>query len=330
MNIRLKNLKDRLWVTILPIVVGILILVVKFYAYSITDSQAIFSDALESIINVLASLATLTVVIIAAKPADEDHPYGHGKAESMAATFEGSAISLAGLVIIFEAAKALFTDHPLQALELGLILTAGAGLGNGLMGAILLMKGKKLHSEALRSSGAHLLTDALTSVGVLISLVLVKWTGKTWIDPVVGALFGCALTYAGLKILIRSGNVLLDGHDQKLLQKLVGLFEKHRRPGVIHIHHTRVIRSGNFHHIECHVVVPEYWTIAESHDFSEKFEEDIIQDYPVNGELRMHLDPCRRVYCKNCEMSDCPIREAAFVQRYPLTLEIITAPEETV
>lgn len=324
------KLKTRLWISTLPIVFGIALLIVKFYAYHITNSQAIFSDALESIINVIASFITLTVIIVAAKPADEDHPYGHGKVESMAATFEGGAITIAGLIVVVESIKAFYHGHVLEQINLGLVLTIAAGAVNGLLGWFLSRKGHKLHSEALISSGAHLLTDALTSIGVLVSLLLVKWTQISWLDPAVAAIFGLALCYSGIKILIRSGNVLLDGHDRKLLEKLTALFEKNYRPGVIHIHHTRVIRSGSFHHIECHMVVPEFWTIAESHVFSEKFEADLMNDYPVGGELRMHLDPCRRVYCRNCEIADCPIRIEGFIKRVPLTLEDITSPVELI
>lgn len=326
----LKNLEGRLWIPVISIIVGSVLLCIKFYAHYLTGSQAIFSDAVESIINVLAGLSTLTVIIIAAKPADEDHPYGHGKAESMAATFEGSAIGLAGIIIVFESVHAFFSKAVLQELNTGLILTVFAGAVNGVMGWILIQRGKKLHSDALHSSGTHLLGDALTSCGVLLSLVLVKFTGIQWFDPVIAAIFGLALCYSGVKILIRSGNVLLDSYDKNLLEKLKELFEKHRRPGVIHIHHTRVIRSGSFHHIECHMVIPEFWTVAEAHDFSEAFETDLISDYPVGGELRMHLDPCRQAYCEHCNQEPCPIRLAPFRKLRPFTFEEITSPTESI
>lgn len=329
-RIILKNLKGRFWVPFISIIIGVLLLCIKFYAYYLTASQAIFSDAIESIINVLAGLTTLTVIIIAAKPADEDHPYGHGKVESMAATFEGSAIGLAGLIIVFESVNAFFNKSVLQEINTGLILTVAAGIVNGVLGWILLQRGKKLHSDALRSSGTHLLGDALTSVGVLLSLVLVKMTGIQWIDPLIAAIFGIVLCFSGLKILIHSGNVLLDSYDKTLLDQLRDLFEIKRRPGVIHIHHTRIIRSGSYHHIECHMVVPEFWTVAEAHDFSERFEADLLLDYPVKGELKLHLDPCRRVYCENCELEYCPIRRAPYIKRQQFTFEEIISPTEKI
>lgn len=325
----LKNLKGRMLLPVISFLLGVILLGIKFYAYYITNSQAIFSDALESIINVLAAISTITVIIIAAKPADEDHPYGHGKAESMAATFEGTAITIAGLIIVYQAFSAFFSGRVLEEIDKGFFLTLFAGALNGVMGWILVQRGKRIHSDAMKSSGTHLLGDAFTSIGVLVSLLIVKWTGLQWVDPVIGAIFGFVLCVSGYKILVHSGNVLLDSYDKTLLDQLLELFEKHRRPGVIHIHHTRIIRSGSFHHIECHMVVPEFWTIAQAHDFSEEFESDLIEDYPVGGELRMHLDPCRRAYCKNCELADCPIREAAFEHRHHFSFEELISPTES-
>jgi len=289
----------------------------KFYAYHITNSQTIFSDALEGIVNIVAGVVTLIVIVIAAKPADDDHPYGHGKVESMAASFEGGAITLAGLLIILKACESFFEGSSIQALDLGMFITLVAGSINGLMGYMIKQRGIKFRSEALQSSGTHLMTDAFTSVGVLVSLLLVKITGILAFDPIVAIILGLMLCLTGFKILVRSGNVLLDGHDKETLQLIAEIFEKNYTPGVIHIHYTRVIRSGNFHHIDCHMVIPEFWSVAEAHNFSEHYDSSFVSKYPVDAELRIHLDPCRRVYCENCEVKDCPIREHTFIKRIP-------------
>lgn len=321
---------ERKWVSVISLVIGVLLLLLKFYAYHITNSQTIFSDALEGIVNIVAGVVTLIVIVIAAKPADDDHPYGHGKVESMAASFEGGAITLAGLLIILKACESFFEGVAVQALDLGMFITLVAGSVNGLMGYIIKQRGIKFRSEALQSSGAHLMTDALTSVGVLVSLLLVKITGILAFDPIIAILLGLMLCFTGFKILIRSGNVLLDGHDKETLQMIAEIFEKNYVPGVIHIHYTRVIRSGNFHHIDCHMVIPEFWTVAEAHHFSEHYDSSFVSKYPVDAELRIHLDPCRKVYCENCEVKDCPIREQAFIKRIPLDdLVEITSPIES-
>ncbi|MBY0416396.1 MAG: cation diffusion facilitator family transporter [Bdellovibrionales bacterium] len=322
--------KERRWISIISLIIGIGLLVFKFYAYQVTKSQTIFSDALESIINVVAGIITLIVIVVASKPADDDHPYGHGKVESMAASFEGGAILLAGLLIILQSIESFYKGIAIQDINIGLIITIGAGLANGALGYYIFYRGKKLHSEALRSSGTHLMTDALTSLGVIFSLVLVKLTGIFWIDPVVAIILGFSLCIAGIKILVRSGYVLMDGLDQETLSNVAELFEKKYVAGVIDIHYTRVMRSGNFHHIDCHMVIPEFWTVYEAHYFSEAFEENFVKSYPLAAELKIHLDPCRRVYCENCEVSDCPIRQKPFVKRIPLdNIEEVTSPTES-
>lgn len=320
---------ERRWISQLSLIVGFGLLCLKFYAYHKTQSQSIFSDALESIVNVIAGIITLVVIVIAAKPPDEDHPYGHGKAENLAASFEGGAITLAGILIIIQSIQIYYHGAQVLELDLGLTITALTGTINGILGFILSQKGVKLHSEALRSSGAHLMSDALTSLGVLVGLFLVKVTGIQSLDPLVAMIFGGTLCFSGLKILVRSGNILLDAHDMQTLRQIADLFEKNYRPGVIHIHFTRVIRSGDFHHIDCHMVIPEFWSVAEAHAFSESFEAAVVKDYPVRAELRIHLDPCRKVYCENCELSHCPIRELSYIRRKPLNnLEVMMSPTE--
>ncbi len=322
--------KQRIWVSIISVVIGIGLLVLKFYAYSVTNSQSIFSDALESIVNVVAGIITLVVIIIAAKPADDDHPYGHGKVESMAASFEGGAILLAGLLIILKAVEVYYKGEMITELDTGLVITIGAGLANGILGYVIYWRGKVLHSEALRSSGIHLMTDMVTSVGVVASLMLVKWTGIMWIDPVAAIILGFMLCLSGVKILIRSGYVLMDGLDEETLEVIAKNFELNYRPGVIDIHYTRVIRSGNFHHIDCHMVIPEFWTVCEAHRFSEQFEASFVKKYQVGSELKIHLDPCRRVYCENCEVKNCSIRQKDFIKRNPLNnLKEVLSPTES-
>lgn len=322
--------KERIWISVISLIIGIGLLLLKFYAYKLTNSQTIFSDALESIVNVVAGIITLIVVIIAAKPADDDHPYGHGKVESIAASFEGGAILLAGLLIILKAADVYYQGDTITELDMGLAITVGAGLANGLLGFIIYWRGKKLHSEALRSSGTHLMADMLTSIGVVVSLILVKLTGMMWIDPVVAIFLGFLLCISGVKILIRSSYVLMDGLDEETLMGIAKNYEKNYCPGVIDIHYTRVIRSGNFHHIDCHMVIPEFWTVSEGHKFSEQFESNFTKKYLLGSDLKIHLDPCRRVYCENCELKDCPIRQKDFVKRFPLNnLKEVISPTES-
>jgi cation diffusion facilitator family transporter len=320
--------KDKKLAAILSLTVGFLLLCFKFYAYHLTNSQSIFSDALESIVNVVAAIITLIVIIVASAPADNEHPYGHGKIESMASTFEGGAILFAGILIIIQAVQIFFHGAKVSEIDTGLLIVIGAGFANGLLGTFLYLRGKKFSSEALKASGIHLFTDTLTSVGIVVGLLAVKFTNLDWIDPIVAGLFGALLIYAGGKILMRSGNILIDGHDKKTLKIIAKLFQKHYVPGVIHIHYTRVIRSGSHHHIDCHMVIPEFWSILEAHEFSDQFEEKIINDYPVSGELHVHLDPCRKAYCDSCELANCPIRLSPFLKRKEINFAELTSPTQ--
>jgi len=329
MNQTLKNNQEKKLASTVSLILGFLLLILKFYAYHITNSQSILSDALESIVNVVAGMITLIVIILASAPADKDHPYGHGKIESMASTFEGGAILFAGVLIIIQSIQFLFHGAKIEKIDTGLMIVIFAGLVNGLLGAFLYFRGKKLHSEALVSSGVHLVTDLLTSLGIVLGLVLVKLTGLDWIDPVVAIIFGFMLVVAGGKILMRSGNILLDAHDEETLKQIGDLFKKHYRPGVIQIHFTRVIRSGSHHHIDCHMVIPEFWSVDKAHDFSENFEKDVIEEYSVGGELHIHLDPCRKKHCSRCELSDCPIRQKPFESRPTFAFEELTLPMDT-
>jgi cation diffusion facilitator family transporter len=319
---------DKKLAAILSLTIGFLLLCFKFYAYHVTHSQSIFSDALESIVNVLAAIITLIVIIIASAPADSDHPYGHGKIESMASTFEGGAILFAGVLIIIQAVQIFFHGAKVSEIDTGLLIVVGAGVVNGVLGWFLYARGKKFSSEALKSSGLHLMSDTLTSVGIVIGLIAVKFTGLDWIDPVVASIFGALLVFTGGKILMRSGNILIDGHDLETLRIIAKLFQKHYVPGVIHIHYTRVIRSGSHHHIDCHMVIPEFWSILEAHEFSDQFEYKIINDYPVSGELHIHLDPCRKAYCDSCELANCPIRQSPFLKRKESNFAELTSPTE--
>jgi cation diffusion facilitator family transporter len=293
-----------------------------------TESKAVLSDALESIVNVVAAIVTLIVIKISIKPADKDHPYGHGKAEYFSMAFEGGFITFAGLVICLESARALVMGHSLRHLENGIYIVLFCGLANGILGFYLKQSGKKLNSMALVASGQHILTDFLTSVGVAVGLFLVNVTGKIWIDPAIAILFASYLLYTGFTIVRQSFGGLMDAEDVKIINEIAKLFEKYKTPGIIRIHHTRVMRSGNYHHIDAHVVLPEYWDITKAHNETDKFESKVITEYHTDGEIHFHLDPCRRFYCRACEMSDCKIRVEPFQKRIPFTLEELVSPTE--
>lgn len=300
----------------------------KFWAYNLTKSEAVFSDALESIVNVVTAALAIVVVIVSAKPADKDHPYGHGKAEYLSAAFEGGLITFAALAIIFEAIKALLYPDELRNLATGALLIAGAGLVNFLLGAFLVRVGRRNRSLALEASGKHVMSDFITSFGVLIGLALVWLTGMTWIDPVCAIAVAIMLAYTGYKLVRESLGGLLDEENGEIIRAILGLIGSDRPAGIIQVHHLRVMRAGYYHHIDAHAVVPEYWDVREAHSYTDAFEDALMQQYPYEGELHLHLDPCRRAYCRYCDVTECPIRKEPFERKREIDFDELTSPQE--
>ncbi|KYG69268.1 cation transporter [Bdellovibrio bacteriovorus] len=305
-------------------IASFLIFALKMGAYRITGSTAVLSDALESIVNVVASLVALYVVRFAAQPADHEHPYGHGKAESFSSAFEGGLIFFAALMIIYESIKALIYHEPTQQLEIGLLVVAVAALLNLGLGLYLKHIGKTHHSDALKASGAHVISDVLTTAGVMVGLGLVLLTDLQWIDPVVAILVGLQLAYSGYKIVRESLGILMDEQDEEILEDLTDVLAKCREPGVIDIHHLRIIRSGRFHHVDAHMVIPEYWDIVKAHDLIHRYESCVVAAYKFDGELAFHLDPCKKSYCRACDVLTCPIRQQPYESLRPFTVKSLT------
>jgi cation diffusion facilitator family transporter len=313
---------------IISLIVGTLLMVVKFWAYNLTRSEAIRSDALESIVNIVTAAVAIIVVYYAAKPADEDHPYGHGKIEYFSSAFEGGIISFAGVFIVVDAIRSTFGTPNLRNLEQGLWIVFIAGVVNLILGLFLNFQGKKNKSTALMASGQHVISDSITSAGVLIGVGIVKITGALWLDAIVAMIVGVYLTFNGFRIVKNSADSLMDAEDESLLEELVSVFEKSRIPGIIQLHNVKLIRSGHYHHIDAHIVLPEYWTVSFTHEKINEFEARVIQNYTFNGEMNFHMDPCRKVYCKYCDLENCPIRIEKFKEKLPVNIDQLKSKEE--
>lgn len=309
-------------------VIGVLVLGIKFWAYWMTRSQAIFSDALESIVNVVAAAIGIAVIRLASKPADKDHPYGHGKIEFFSAAFEGGLITFAAIVICVEIAKSATSGSEIRELDSGLIISAVAGLINLVLGLYLKNVGTKQSSIALKASGQHLISDFLTTVAVVVGIFLIKFTGLLWIDSVVAGVIAIQLGFTGLRLVSTSVGGLMDAEDKSLIGQIGALFDKHLISGIIRIHHTRVIRSGRYYHVDAHVVVPEFWNVMTAHDETQRFSQQIFNSNSFEGEFHFHIDPCQRAYCRACDLENCPVRAIPFEKRIPFSLEELVDPKE--
>jgi cation diffusion facilitator family transporter len=300
----------------------------KYAAFLITDSQAVLSDALENIINAIAAAFALWAIVNASRPADRHHPYGYGKMEYFSSAFEGALVMVASLFLIFNGIRALLQGHALHHLELGSLMVALAGLLNLALGRLLIHLGNKTQSAALTASGKHVMTDFWTSLGVLLGLLLVHLTGQHWLDPALAILIGLQLGVSGWNITKGALQRLADQADPATIQSLTHAIQTHAREGIIHLHHLRVLKTGRHHHIDCHLVCPGHWTIDHAHDLAERFEQDVIAQCAMEGELAFHIDPCRQKYCRCCSVSPCPHRLHEFKDSSDFNLLTITALTE--
>ncbi len=313
---------------LISLAVSLLLLAAKFEAYRRTGSAAVLSDALESIVNVVAALFGLGSVVFAGRPADRNHPYGHGKIEFFSAAFEGGLIAFAAVLIVYEAVQALLLGPELRALDLGLTIVAGAGLANALLGVFLVRTGRRLASLALEADGKHVLSDSMTSAGVVLGLLLVKWTGLTWLDPLAACGVALLLFHTGFRLVREAAGGLLDEEDGELLARLVQALQPEIGQGVIRLHALRAMRAGRYHHVDAHLVVPEFWSVERAHHVSDALAARVIGQLGIEGELVFHTDPCHRAYCKQCDLADCAVRVEPFVARRPLELEEAVRPDE--
>lgn len=316
----------RLYGGILSLTAGLAIMALKFYAYRLTGSTAVLSDALESVVNVLAAAFALWAIRAAEAPPDDSHPYGHGKFEFVTAVFEGGLISFAALMIGYEAITGLIHRQAAPDLTQGFWVMALAGVLNGLLGFVLIALGKRTQSMALEADGKHVLTDFITTIGILIGLGIVKLTGITWLDPAIALLMAILLAFAGFPLMKNAIDGLMDAADEPLLEKLLGSLERNRGPGLIRVHHVRAMRNGRRIHVDGHLVLPEFWSVEKAHDITEEYEETVVKDLFLEGEMEFHVDPCRRVYCRSCDMPECPIRVEPFEHRPPLSLVELMSP----
>lgn len=313
---------------VFSLVMALVILALKFIAYFVTDSMAILSDALESIVNVVAAGFALIIMRQAVEPADKDHPYGHGKFEYLSSAFEGGLISFAAVFIIFESLQSLVRGRDLSDLGQGIVWALAAAALNLITGLVLLAVAKKEKSAALKASGQHVLSDVVTTVAAMIGLGIVYVTGANWVDSAIAILVAIGLGWTGLKLVRQSAGGLIDESDPESLRDLAGAMQKARLPGIIDLHELRMIRSGRFHHVDAHLVLPEFWDVASAHEFSNAYEDRVVQIYPYDGEIAFHVDPCKKRFCNICDLQTCPVRVRPFLAQRVLTPEqIVDGPQ---
>lgn len=310
------------------VAIAITLFVLKIIAYLLTHSVAILTDALESTVNVIAGFIGLYSLYVAAKPRDEDHPYGHGKAEFISAAVEGTLIILAGLIIIYEAIHAFIRPRPLQKLDYGLVLIAVTAVINYVVGRISIRIGKRNNSLALIASGRHLQSDTWSTLGIMAGLAFIYFTGIAWIDAAVAIIFAGIIIFTGYRILRSSLAGIMDEADRELLLKMVALLNQRRRENWIDLHNLRVIKYGGQLHVDCHLTVPWYFNVFEAHAEIDELEALIKSAFGNSMELFVHSDACQEYSCKLCTKKDCTVRQHELVRQLPWTLENILSDQK--
>ena len=297
------------------LLVAIVLISGKGFAYLTTSSDAIFSDFLESFVNLFASAFALYSLYYSGRPKDQDHPYGHGKMEFISSGIEGVLILIAGFGILVKALFSFFVfrEAPTE-IGLGIVISAIAGLINFGWGWWIEREGEKVGSLVLEAEGKHLKSDAYTSVGMIVGLFALLWTDLAWIDQLLAIGFASIIIYTGIKLIRKALSGIMDEADYRIIEHLVEILQAHRKVRWIDVHNLRVIKYGRALHIDCHVTLPYYLSLEEAHDEISEIEELIDKHFPRDIEIFIHSDPCIESSCSICGLAECPVRKNDFRQ----------------
>ncbi|MCB0766547.1 MAG: cation transporter [Flavobacteriales bacterium] len=316
---RSGSVRIQFWV----LLIGTLLMVGKVVAWRITGSNTILGDALESIVNIVAGGFALYSLILAAKPRDREHPYGHGKVEFISAGLEGGLVIMAGLLICWRSIHALYDAHRPTELGIGIIITAFTGAVNLVMGLLLKKRARKVHSITMEASGTHLLSDAWSTAAMIVGLSLIAITHLTWLDPVFALVFAGFIMYSGAQVLRRAVAGIMDEADLKLASRVIAILEEHRKPQWVDVHNFRMIQYGSILHIDCHVTLPWYHSLEQAHDEIAAMERLVNESCDRDVELFIHMDPCIPTSCSICSLIDCTHRKAPHQRTIPWDLDSV-------
>jgi cation diffusion facilitator family transporter len=303
------------------VAVGVVMLATKVTAYSLTGSAAIASDAIESVVHVVATGFALYSVIKSRQPPDPLHPYGHGKIELFSAGFEGGLIILAACAIVAQVGQTLVLGAQPHDLGVGILLTLAAGVVNLVLGLYLIRSGRNTGSLAVEADGKHVLTDSYTSLGVVMGLTLVRLTGWSILDPLVAIAVALNIAVTGGRLIRASVGGLMDEAEEHVLSAILSIIHEARAPEWIDVHHLRSWRSGDRRYVDLHLTVPRYWDIDRAHVAHRDVEEAVLGHIDAEGEVIIHLDPCNANCCVFCDVADCDVRSEPRRVDHPWTIE---------
>jgi cation diffusion facilitator family transporter len=307
-------------IILISLITGIILMIAKFGAYFITASNFVLTDAAESIVNVFASSFAFFSIYLASQPRDANHPYGHGKVEYFSVFIEGILIGIAGVIIVVKSIYGIFYPTAIHDLVTGALIIGVTGVINGILGYYMINKGKSLPSITIEADGRHLITDMVTSTGLVVGLLLIHFTGILILDSILSILVGLFIIYTCYKLVRRSVAGLMDEADFKVVADVVSVLNANRKEEWIDIHNFRAQKYGNELHIDCHLTLPNYFDLNRVH------EEVSLVDKMINKEVTtteffIHADPCLPDCCHYCSMPNCPIRSEPKTEHIEWTME---------
>lgn len=302
-----SGLQQQKKIILISLITGIVLMLAKFSAYFLTNSNFVLTDAAESIVNVVASSFAFFSIYLSSQPRDENHPYGHGKIEYFSVFIEGALISIAGLVIIIKSVYGIFNPNAIHDLLIGAIIIGITGAINGALGYYMINKGKKLPSITIEADGRHLITDMVTSVGLVLGLLLIQFTKILILDSILSILVGTYIIFTGYKLVRKSVGGLMDETDFEVVANVVKFLNDKRRDEWIDVHNFRAQKYGNELHIDCHLTLPYYFDLNRVHE-EVSLVDKLINTGIIKTELFIHADPCLPNCCHYCNMPNCPVR----------------------
>ena len=307
---------------------AIILFAIKILAYFFTHSIAILTDALESIVNIVAGFLGIYSLQVSARPKDTDHPYGHGKIEFITSAIEGTLIIISGLFIIYGAVKDITVLHQVEKLPFGLALMVFTAFVNFTVGHRSVLIGKKNNSLPLIASGLHLKSDTYTTIGIVAGLILLYISNIFWIDSVVAIIFSFIILFTGYKIIRSSIAGIMDEADEILLEKIIQKLNINRNENWIDLHNLRIIKYGALLHLDAHLTVPWYFNVNQAHKEIDDLTALLRNEYGYSLEIFVHTDACLTSSCAICFKNNCNVRENNFLKKVNWNKENISPNEK--
>ncbi|WP_185855425.1 cation diffusion facilitator family transporter [Blattabacterium cuenoti] len=309
--------------------VSIIFFIVKWKTWNITSSLSIFSDAIESVINIISGFIGLLSIYISSLPKDRNHPYGHGKIEFISTAIEGCLIFIAGITIFANTfVRTQYHMHHdkilLYKLNYGILLMSITAVINYFLGFIACKIGNKNGTLVLIASGKHLKIDTYSTFVIVLGLIILNKTKCIWIDPIISSVFSTVVLYTGIKLLQNSAAGIMDASDKKLLQILSSYINQKRNIYWIDLHHLKIIKYGSALHVDCHLTLPWFFNIKESNKEIEKLSKITKNKFGDRVELSVHVDACCKYHCSYCSNILCSVRKNIFKKKILWTLDEIS------